>query len=352
MSAIQVFQQLHKDLKQGKIASIYLLHGQEEGLVSQSANSIGEFALIEQPEELRSINYLQFEGKGLDMEAFADAVLAAPLFAARKVVRLSNTPLGSGRDEEDKTSNFQERLTNIVAATPESTVLVLESAAVNKSRKLYKLIAGRGIALEFAPLNRQDAQRVIVAEAKRCGVIFETRAIARLCDLVGVDGKTPCLRILKNEVQKLAAYKGFSGSIESEDVSLLVERSAETKMWDFTDAIAARDQRKALGVLQELWQDGNEPLRVLASLSRHFGSVLTAKHALQEGLSPEQIMPLLGLAPFPAQKCIRSAQSMSLEELKHGLSSCVELDFAIKSGRRNPVVGLELLVHSVCERRT
>ena len=52
----------------------------------------------------------------------------------------------------------------------------------------------------------------------------------------------------------------------------------------------------------------------------------------------------MGLAPFIVQKYEKQASRFKIRELKEALGACVAADEAVKTGRMNDVLSVELLI--------
>jgi DNA polymerase III subunit delta len=356
LSSIGNYRALWQHLKLREFKRFYLLHGLEEGLIVQADALLRDAVLADQEAELRSFNMQSLSGTDLDPAQLAEALQAMPMFAASRVVSVYDMPLQPSRKSSkrgDEAGAGEEKLLAALESCPESTVVIMTASAAPKTNWLVKHVAAQGLVYEFPALRREDAQELISSEARRHGVELERGAVNELISLTGVDGKVPVFRLIKSELAKLAAYAGYSGLIRAADVSLMVTRSAESKLWDLTDAVSARDYGRALRQVQVLWEDGYEPLRVLAGLTSQVSGLLLARRAIDDGIDGEEIIKALGRDPyrlhsFPAGKLVSSARQIPAQVLSKSLDQCLELDLMLKTGKRDPVIGVEMLLSSLC----
>ena len=86
------------------------------------------------------------------------------------------------------------------------------------------------------------------------------------------------------------------------------------------------------------------PMGILALIARQFNLMLQVKELQQKGMNGRQIADKVGLAPFIVQKYERQASRFKMRELKNALKACVEADEAVKTGRMNDVLSIELLI--------
>ena len=118
------------------------------------------------------------------------------------------------------------------------------------------------------------------------------------------------LRVVANEVDKLATYAGPGQAIDVADVEALVSQASEASIFACVDAVAQGDRRTALSSLAELLEEGEKPERVLALVGRQVRLLLQAKDLTMRGEDQEAIGRALGVPPFPCARCsIRCACS-------------------------------------------
>lgn len=329
---------------------------------------IEKATLGEQDPALGAMNRSEFDGRHVDTALLVQELQTPPFFASNKLVIVTNAPFFTPRkgqaqesddateeetEEEPKDSAAVAQLTEVLKNSHPGTLVVFQATSVNMRQSLASLIKKRGAVYNFSSEKRadalQDAQIILKDEIKTQGVSIPAIAQQRIIALVGVDEKTPFVRRLRGEVAKLTAYKGYGGAVSLSDVDALVSRSAEAKVWDVTDALSRRDGAKALLHLQQIWQDGEEPLMILSVLAKHLRQLLLAKELLCAGFAPMDAAARLGGHPYVAKKVVDSAASFDIPELKAQLHRCLEIDTATKSGRGDIVLAIEMLLIDACQ---
>jgi DNA polymerase-3 subunit delta len=153
------------------------------------------------------------------------------------------------------------------------------------------------------------------------------------------------LRRLDNDLAKLAAYAD-GASITPEDVrALVVGREATT--FDLLDAVAEGRWRAAVTAYRRLLQQGETPESVVPQLAALVRRLLLVHETLREGRSLQAEARELGLSPSPRYLAKLSQQAQrftdaALEQAYHALLAC---DVDVKTGRADPEVAVELVVH-------
>ncbi len=191
---------------------------------------------------------------------------------------------GKARSEEDPVDAYT------AAPAPDAT-LVLVAAKPDRRRKPWKSLLAKATVHDAAPRRGRALRSHVEQELKRRGVRFTRDALDQLIEEVGQD-----LRRLMGEVDKLEAWADGRAEITIEDVASVLGRGLGQPLYLLSDAFAARDAPKSLELLERLLGDGEEGLRVLATLHRTLRQVRGAV-ALREAGTPR---PQIGARLLPA----------------------------------------------------
>jgi len=358
VSALTLYEALQKDLSSKPPLPVYVFYGTEEWYVEQATKAVTAAALRGVDAELMPFNLIDLDARSSSVSRLVQELATPPFMVARKVVRVEHCPYFTARSSKgarqaelqdtDDTGEDWAQLHSVFAAFPPGVTLICVATAVNMRIKLAAAAKKLGAVYDFSAAKRadavRDAQSVLQKELKRLGVTIEPRAAAELLALVGVDEKTPHMRQLWQEILKLAAFKGYSGVISVDDVLALTPRSAEAKVFLFTDSFSQHNKAQALWQLRQLWQDGEEPLMVLSVFARHIRQMLIAREMLDEGAEGEEVARALGGHPFVAGKVVAAARTFPPDTLRHWLLACFDIDNKGKSGRVDIAFALERLV--------
>ena len=144
-------------LKRGDIAPVYLFYGPEVYLRDQALARFRE-ALLEPA--TADFNLELLDGESAGPEAIMAAASIPPVMAARRLVIVRNAGLfrssraGAG---ESKERPGEAALQSYLDQPPAETCLVFDAGeSVDRRRKIYKLVAQRGRAVEFSLLDRKS----------------------------------------------------------------------------------------------------------------------------------------------------------------------------------------------------
>ena len=86
------------------------------------------------------------------------------------------------------------------------------------------------------------------------------------------------------------------------------------------------------------------PMRILYLITRQFNLLLQVKELKNKGYGAAAIGEKVGLAGFIAKKYAAQAAKFREADLRRALTDCVETEEAVKTGRMNDVMSVELLI--------
>ena len=324
------------ELKQGKVRPVYLLYGGEpfleEALFRELKNATVEPATAD-------FNFHVF-GPAQDQIAQALGVAQTqPFFAERRLVVVRDAPIFSASrkkaddaeegEEETKGSAGEEQLIAYLKSPVPSTCLVfICDDNVDSRKKVTKAVIGTGGAVECKPYRLDEA--IHWAESRSTSIYgkkLNDAAARLLIDKVGAD-----LRLIDNELQKLALYAGDAKQITVPDVDMLVGGMAETEIFRLTEAVMLKDRVKAIELLARILRQVDHPLQVLAALTNRFRQILTVKALVARGTTLREGPGIAKMHPFAYEKMVGHVRAYAREDILRAMNRLLEADVAMKSG--------------------
>jgi len=237
-------------------------------------------------------------------------------------------------------AGFEKELAEHVEAMPSSTVLiVIVDELLESSNILLKAAEQHGKAIQSTLPKGAVLEKWINSRVKNIGARIAPDATSLLANFVGNN-----LRLLANEIDKLALYVGEEGTITIPDIRLLCAQAQEARIFDLTDALALRNQKQALNILHDLLSDGEPPLRLISTITGQVRSLLLVKELAQKGMRAPQIASTLGMPPFVVDKAIRQVKNFKPAQLENTYRDLLATDAALKRSRLTPEMALDLLV--------
>ena len=288
---------LSAEIREDALAACYFFYGAEVFLAEQFVDQLRDVLAASSGEDFRVERFYLDESRWMDI---IDTARTAPfLFQSWRVLavtlpeRRSGSDKGGGRGAaseeggEGKGVKFlgevdQKIIRGYFADPPDRTVLVVVlpgGAKKNDSvvRFFSSLPKTAVVVREIKPLSTKDLLAWADRKAQALGKSLAPEAKARLVDVVGSD-----LKLLTNEIEKLAVFVGDKKVIGEDDVNQATAclRSYETYAID--DALTAADFERGVTVLGSLFAEGARPEMLVGRLATFFRNVLAAQTCLRE----------------------------------------------------------------------
>jgi DNA polymerase III delta subunit len=135
-------------------------------------------------------------------------------------------------------------------------------------------------------------------------------------------------RLAAAELGKLALYR-LDAEVSADDVRALVPEIVPGSIWAFLDAIAIRQTAEAVRLAEALVPVTPE-LVLLAVLHRRVRELLQVADLAIAKTAPAEVMRLLKMKGYPAEKLMKNAQLWTVEELEAALVGLFDMDAALK----------------------
>ena len=319
-------QKLLQDIKKQEYSQIYLLYGEEAYLRKQYRDKMKE-ALVDDGD---TMNNHYYEGKDTKVEEIIDLAETLPFFASRRVIMVENS--GWFQKGGDKMAEYLPGL-------PETTYMVFVETQIDKRSKLYKTVKNKGRIAEFAHQDEQTLKRWILGMLKKEGRNITAANMQFLLERTGTE-----MAQIKMEVEKLLCYTMGKTEITREDIEVICTKRVQNQIFDMINAIADRNQKRALDLYYDLLTLKEPPMRILALIGRQFNLLLQVKELRKKGYSPQVIGEKTGLHGFIVGKYAKQAERFKTRELREALEACVEADENVKTGKMNDVMSVEILI--------
>lgn len=287
----------------------------------------------------RGFNDDVFHGAaGLPAQKIVGAARTLPMMAAARFVLVRTVDALANED--------LDVLAAYVAAPSPSTCLVLVAEKIDGKTKLAKASKAAGVWVPVEPLKGDLLRRFVNGEAKRRGSPLDAQALGALIDAVGAD-----LATLDDAIERLSLYVGKGKPIDASAVDAVIERSRVDTVWALVDAIALRRTKVAMEAVGSLLADREEPLRILALVSRQMKMVAKAKDALDDGAGGDEVARAAGAPPWKSRELADAARKFKRADLFRAFALLSETDVLLKGSKRSREIILEEAVLRLCEAR-
>lgn len=329
---------LEKELKQGKLNSIYLFYGEELYLLENAVKKIKKLF----GELVQGINYIQINETNIN-NIISD--IETPAFGFdKKLIVVKNAGLlkkerkanSKGNDElQKKIAQYIKENLNIIRNT---TILIFIEEDISKC-ELAKVIEENGIVCNFERLKPIDIKKRLKTICNAYEVNVNEQTFEFLIEISGTN-----MQNLINEIRKLIEYSGKGGTITKETVEKLATKEFEARIFDLTDELGKKDISKAMEILKELIYNKEPIQKILVTLYNHFKKIYLTKLCIERNRDVLSVLKLKPNQTFLVSKYKRQAGYFKTNELRKILGELINLDKNYKSGLIDINIGLEAIL--------
>ena len=208
------------------------------------------------------------------------------LSMARTQPMMSRYRFVDSRELENATAESMAALAEYITRPCPSAVVVMRGRKLGNTkaaRALRKAAKDAG-ALRSFQARDQRPEQLAIERASAAGCKLEASAARRLVELTGKN--TARLRM---EVDKLVCAVGGQGAIGVQAVEEACSLVAEAIVWELTDAIVARDPKRAMAACERLLGGGNTSRsthQLLSMVAWQMRDLLALQEAVRAGTKP------------------------------------------------------------------
>lgn len=317
---------LIEDLKSGNLKKVYLLYGEELYLKNLYRNKLKN-AVIPSGD---TMNLSVYEGKGINVREVIDQAETMPFFADRRMILIENSGFFKSASPE---------LADYIPQMPPETCMVFVEDEVDKRGKLYKAVKNGGRVVELKRQDEKTLMNWVLSSLRKEKKNITSSTMDLFLSRTGND-----MENIQKELEKLLCYTMGRDVITSEDVEKICTIRTENKIFDMIHAIAEKKQKRALDLYYDLLALKEPAMRILFLITRQFNMLMQVKEMLAQGFDQPAIAEKMKMQSFIVRNYARQARSFRIDELKAAVRDCVETEEAVKTGRMNDMLSVELLI--------
>ena len=321
-------------LTKRKLHANYFLFGADPFLIELAVKeltrameeaSTGQFAAVAQDLDETSV------------EEFVNTAQSLSMFAPRQLLVVK----GAMKLREHQGKRLARYFSN---PNPQTVALFLagDLDRDQRKKKIFEILCSGTHVVELAPLDSREVTGWLQRQAGARGCKLDPEAIRFLLDLQGTD-----LGRLQQEVDKALLYAGAETQITLSMVEAVSGFAAGHTLFEFLDAVAARNKARALELVEEIFFTGKETglafwwfgqqLRQWLQLKELAGRTAAAAIGKQVGI----------YNPSAAQRMQEQAKRFSRQSLFNALQRLASVDDKVKNSSIDTHFTMELLVHEL-----
>lgn len=322
---------------------IYVLYGKDRYRMEQCIEHLTNQLFTADEKELAVVKYDLTESP---IQLAVDEAETMPFLTHKKLLLVRDSSLlcaTTTNKEAAKIEHQINRLIDYMSNPCDTTIMVIHVHAdkLDERKKLVKLFHSHTAVLVFDELKGQTLINWIVKRVKDQQRSIDQQAIQLLLMRTGEH-----LQKLATELDKLCLFVGTGGYISSQIVDQLIQASTEENVFALIEAMSSQKVDYALELYRQLLTRREEPIKIVALTARQLRHMVLIKQLASQSYSPNEIATRLGLRPFVVKLIAEQASKFSIASLITYIDHIVELDFKMKTGQIDKVLGMELFLLS------
>lgn len=319
---------IDNDIKSGQLKQVYLLYGEETYLIRQYRDKLKKVMVSDED----TMNFSAFSGEDINPKEIIDLAETLPFFADRRVILMEDSGLF-------KKSGIGDELAEYLPEMPETTFFIFVEEAVDKRTKIFKALGKKGSTVEFKKQTDDVLARWVGGRILKEGKGMTQAAYNLFISKTGTD-----MENIDKELEKLICYCLDKEMIEVTDVVAVTTEQIQNKVFDMVDAIAGHQQKRALDLYYDLLALKEPAMRIMFLITQQFQRMMVVKSMSNQGFGNKDIATKAGCPEWAVRKYQGQCRSFTMEQLKQAIKDGVDYEEAVKTGRMNDQMAVELFI--------
>jgi len=327
-----------RDIHKGTILPVYVCYGTEKYLMNEFIAYLTN-KLIEPDQKEFALS--KFDLAESSLQTVIEDAETPPFLVPRKLIVAKDALFLTGAKDTSKVEHKLDRLMEYADKPVDYSVIVLTVHAekLDERKKVVKLLKDRGFLVPFSPLGSEELLNWVKKQAEKQHCSFGGGAAEKLIVNAGTN-----LQSLAAEVDKLCLFVGSGETIAQDMVDSLVVRNTEQNIFVLIEHIANLRLDQSFAIFYDLLKQREEPIKIMSLIARQFRIMLQVKELVQQSYSQQQIASQIGVHPYAVKLAAEQARKFDIGKLGRVLADLAQLDYEMKTGRVDKVLGLELLL--------
>ncbi|MGT2754318.1 DNA polymerase III subunit delta [Streptococcus ovis] len=326
MVAIEEIQTLKRD----SLSLLTVLSGEDAGQYQ-----LAKDALMQQIEfDSADLSFAYFDMSEAAYEQIELDLVSLPFFADEKIVILDYF-VDVTTDKKRYLSEEELKRFEAYLEQPSETtrLILLAPGKLDSKRRLVKLLRRDAVQFEAGILKEADIRTYFRKKITKDGLQLSDAVFEQLLIKSNFDFS----EVTKN-LAFLQAFKP-DGVIVEEDITVAIPKTLQDNIFDLSKMILAGQTDAARSLVRDLRLQGEDEIKLLAILLTQFRMFLQVQLLQREGKSESQMVTDLStylgrkVNPYQVKYALRDSKTLSIGFLKKVVTTLIETDYAIKTGR-------------------
>ncbi len=336
------YNDLKKELSNGKLRRCYLLYGEDEGFIREIVEDIEKKSGIS-PDDV--FNYIRIDGQRAELGEIQGSLMTLPFMGERKIVEIFRADFFAGtqsiRDWQEKVKLISE-----FAADPPGDTILIVYYVIDQDKKDTKIKAlekkahaSHSVVLKMPALKKENVTEFLEHFFRERGL--EVSSPMQTYIRENFEGN---ILQLEQDLEKILAYSQ-GRAIEKRDIDRLMVKSGTRHKYDLLDMVIQGRAREAVLLYNELIYKRTEPHEILETAGWRLREAYNYKVRIAAGMPMAVIMKELNEhMTWLVEKKLATYRTVSLPRLSRMFRLLVDSEERMKGTPTDPEREIELLI--------
>ncbi len=248
------------------------------------------------------------------------------LFSTKKIILIKNIDKANKQDGE----SLIDFVKLAIPDGSDNTIIFTAGDKPTKKDKIFRVLFSKARTIEFKQLQGDGLRKWIIKQVSLLSkeVKIDGNALSQLELMFGKD-----LWQLNNAINVLVNFAEEKKQITKTDVDEICRGNVDVKIFDFVDAIGARNKSRAIDLLNSLLNQGENGFYILSMILFQLRNLIKVFSIAKKGpTNPTIVSKKLSIHPFVAQKTLGQLNNFSANSLKKIYQQIADIDYQAKIG--------------------
>ena len=312
-------------------ANLLVVYGEEDYYRQQIVTALPEALFQGVDSADRAITSFD---KDTDLNELASIINTYPFFSGQSLVVLKDEKLLAAKAESEARKQQLDKLADILSDIPDYCTVLVSASKLDKRTKLFKALKKSALMCECASIKLNNLSQWLDGQAAAYGARWSFDAVGKIIEYLQPVDKIP-LKLLQQEIAKLAVYAGERREWTAEDVESIFSALPEASSFAIINALGKRNLPEVLVLLAAEKKKGTNVLPLCAIITFKLRQMLQYLELSSNGFDYKGIVAELKLNPYVAKNLQREVRGFTAQALTKALLELAQLNIDLRKGGRD-----------------
>ena len=311
--------------------NLFVVYGEEDYYRQQIVTALPETLFQGVDSADRAITSFD---KDTDLNELASIINTYPFFSGQSLVVLKDEKLLAAKAESEARKQQLDKLADILSDIPDYCTVLVSASKLDKRTKLFKALKKTALMCECASIKLNNLSQWLDGQAAAYGARWSFDAVGKIIEYLQPVDKIP-LKLLQQEIAKLAVYAGERREWTAEDVETIFSALPEASSFAIINALGKRNLPEVLVLLAAEKKKGTNVLPLCALITFKLRQMLQYLELSSNGFDYKGIVAELKLNPYVAKNLQREVRGFTAQALTQALLELAQLNIDLRKGGRD-----------------